>query len=707
MRKFLSLLWLSVCVSSFSQNKIEVISFKQSLSDISAQTNRRDDTKGVACALIKVQFPMRNVLFDGNIAGEVSFKTNEYWVYMPEKSTSIEVKAAECEPLTIDFNKYGISSVESKGTYELCILQKEKDASQLYNDGMVALAKNDIVNAYDKLQKAANAGYSPASYILGMMSITPYDKLDEDPNSQDSYQEAYNFYKKAAAGGYPKAQYALGALLLEYQEQSEEQSGELAKIKVDQNLLEKSKIWELIRNAADKGVVEAQYLMISDDMWCKENAEKGIAIAEFGMGLRYDKEEISGGYTFMLESIYELGSIELIQSEDYNTAFSWYQRAANHGLDIAQWRLGEMYAFGLGVEPNIESAIAWRTKAAEQGNYIFQFMMGNMYTYGRFADYFTSTYQEFNNSVDVPVDAYKADLWLRKLSYKELNNTQKDRIETNGACSNSIKDLISLFKDKKDYEKVIYWYQREIEDGLDYYCELGEMYFKGWGVAEDFVKARELFEKADEDNFRAKAYLGVIYRDGLGVESELMKAKDYLMTAASNKDAKGMYELALLLEKEGNSEEAKKLFGELKAGWAYNDIDGYYRNKASEAINGELNSTVNNNAVNKQTQPTAVVEKQPTFSEGNPAAWIALHMQYPPIAAENNIQGQVVVGFVIEENGTITNVHVLNGVDPLLDKEAVRVIKSMPKWNPGTQDGKPVRVKYSVPVNFGLSQSSK
>lgn len=82
--------------------------------------------------------------------------------------------------------------------------------------------------------------------------------------------------------------------------------------------------------------------------------------------------------------------------------------------------------------------------------------------------------------------------------------------------------------------------------------------------------------------YRAKAYLGVIYRDGLGVESDLMKAKELFADSADNNDAKGMYELALLFEKEGNSELASELFNELKGGWGNNDNDGYYKNKANE-----------------------------------------------------------------------------------------------------------------------------
>ncbi len=95
-----------------------------------------------------------------------------------------------------------------------------------------------------------------------------------------------------------------------------------------------------------------------------------------------------------------------------------------------------------------------------------------------------------------------------------------------------------------------------------------------------------------------------------------------------------------------------------------------------------------------------VVEQQPTFSEGNPAAWLSKHTVYPTEAVGSGIDGRVTVGFVVEKNGTISNVRVLRGVDPSLDKEAVRVVKSMPKWNPGMQNGEPVRVNYTVPVIF-------
>ncbi len=96
------------------------------------------------------------------------------------------------------------------------------------------------------------------------------------------------------------------------------------------------------------------------------------------------------------------------------------------------------------------------------------------------------------------------------------------------------------------------------------------------------------------------------------------------------------------------------------------------------------------------------VEQQASFP-GGPAAmnqWLAQNIRYPAEAKANNIQGRVTVQFVVELNGSISNVVVVRSVDPRLDKEAVRVVKSMPKWTPGMQDDRPVRSKFTLPVNF-------
>ncbi len=101
-----------------------------------------------------------------------------------------------------------------------------------------------------------------------------------------------------------------------------------------------------------------------------------------------------------------------------------------------------------------------------------------------------------------------------------------------------------------------------------------------------------------------------------------------------------------------------------------------------------------------------VVEQMPQFPGGQQALfkYLSENVKYPAIAKENRIQGRVICQFVVNKDGSITDVEVVrSGGDPSLDREAVRVIKSMPNWIPGRQKGKPIRVKYSVPVNFRLN----
>ena len=99
-----------------------------------------------------------------------------------------------------------------------------------------------------------------------------------------------------------------------------------------------------------------------------------------------------------------------------------------------------------------------------------------------------------------------------------------------------------------------------------------------------------------------------------------------------------------------------------------------------------------------------VVEQMPSFKGGDTALleWLSQNVQYPKVAEKNGIMGRVVCTFVVECDGSITEVEIVKSVDPSLDKEAVRVLRAMPRWNPGRLNGKPVRVKYSVPVTFRL-----
>ena len=141
----------------------------------------------------------------------------------------------------------------------------------------------------------------------------------------------------------------------------------------------------------------------------------------------------------------------------------------------------------------------------------------------------------------------------------------------------------------------------------------------------------------------------------------------------------------------------------------------------NEAQAGTIDITEGTNDLNKvqvkeqviaETKPVeeekvyniAMVEQKPEFVGGEAAMykWLSDHINYPAAAAEEGVSGRVVVEFEVSKTGSIEKVRIIRGRHPALDKEALRVVKSMPKWNPGRNNGQPVKVTYTLPVTFRL-----
>lgn len=117
----------------------------------------------------------------------------------------------------------------------------------------------------------------------------------------------------------------------------------------------------------------------------------------------------------------------------------------------------------------------------------------------------------------------------------------------------------------------------------------------------------------------------------------------------------------------------------------------------------------NNPTEDKQEKVFDVVEVMPQYPGGIPQMmkFISSNIKYPKDAIKKGMQGAVVVQFVVEPDGSVSNVHVVRSVFPSLDTEAVRMVKAMPKWSPGMQNGKPVRVRFNVPIRFSLNGNAK
>jgi protein TonB len=128
----------------------------------------------------------------------------------------------------------------------------------------------------------------------------------------------------------------------------------------------------------------------------------------------------------------------------------------------------------------------------------------------------------------------------------------------------------------------------------------------------------------------------------------------------------------------------------------------------SEDLGVDMNDygyEVGEESVEEEAIPFALVEQKPMFQGGDANAfskWVNQHLAYPDIAKENGIQGRVTLQFTVNTDGSVSGVKVVRGVDPSLDKEAVRVVSSSPKWTPGKQRDRPVKVTYTFPVIFQL-----
>jgi protein TonB len=116
-------------------------------------------------------------------------------------------------------------------------------------------------------------------------------------------------------------------------------------------------------------------------------------------------------------------------------------------------------------------------------------------------------------------------------------------------------------------------------------------------------------------------------------------------------------------------------------------------------------AVVEEEEVEEEAIPFQLVEQKPSFNGGDAnefSKWVNSRLVYPEIAKENGVQGRVTLQFTVEADGRVTNVKVLRGVDESLDKEAVRVVSSSPKWKPGKQRDRAVKVTYTFPVIFQL-----
>lgn len=144
---------------------------------------------------------------------------------------------------------------------------------------------------------------------------------------------------------------------------------------------------------------------------------------------------------------------------------------------------------------------------------------------------------------------------------------------------------------------------------------------------------------------------------------------------------------------------------EVKIDSDFNPFDTEFDESAAVDVYDYVESSAGEEEEVEEEQVIYFAEEMPSFQGGDLNKfrdYVQKNTKYPEAAAEMGIQGRVRVSFVVEKDGRVSNVKVISGVDPLLDREAVRVVQSSPRWEPGKQRGKPARVGYNIPVVFYL-----
>ncbi len=185
---------LLLCILEIHAQKLNVESFVVKTNDITARTQPRQDINGIECALLKVQIVGQGVSFSGNVMGDVEYKGNEYWVYMPNGSKRLKITHPDCLPLDITFGDFGVNKLTGKTTYVLTLTKKEPEVKVSY-DGY----NNDLSKR--KLTYEDVAGKSKRELeIMRNMIFARYGyrfKRDELAN----YFSKYSWYKPTTSDG--------------------------------------------------------------------------------------------------------------------------------------------------------------------------------------------------------------------------------------------------------------------------------------------------------------------------------------------------------------------------------------------------------------------------------------------------------------------------------------------------------------------------
>ena len=358
------------------------------------------------------------------------------------------------------------------------------------------------------------------------------------------------------------------------------------------------------------------------------------------------------------EKNYQKGN-EYLEAKKYDKAFAAYEKAANDGHAGAQYNLATFYIEGKQVPQDYNKAVELFEQAANQGLKDAQFNLAAMYHQG----------------AGVPKDEQKAEYWAKV--YKDVIKLEpkKEEVRPNFPFPMGNMGPVNAAVPSED----------EIYDVVDVSPKFpgGENALASW-----LMENLSYPEAAFDENIQGKVLVSfVIANDGSVVMPKIAKSVHPLL------DAEALRVLLSMPKWSPGMQKGKPVYARYTLPVTFKLTGENSEKKVEEDSSDDFYAEV-----------VETAEQIPSFPDGEEAlkGWLQQNLKYPHLAQANGIQGRVLIQFVINKDGSIVEPNIIRAVHPLLDAEAMRVILNMPKWNPGLVKGKPVRMRFTIPVTFRM-----
>ena len=795
MRKYLLLILLVFALLPLCAQELTVKSFAEKTNDLAASTYERKDGNGNSCALIKVQLATAGAQFSPNVVGNVEYKVNEYWVYLPTINKHLEVKHPSFLTKDVVFADYGVK-LEPKTTYSLVLAMPEGGSAQqvvtsqylLFNvkpeDAIVEVNGEVWTNTNGVSRKFVPFG--EYSYTVEANNYHTYSGTVKvnDPNNKSivdvNLKPAFGSIKIPSIGA------LAGAIV--YVDNKKVGSvpylGENIPSGVHHVRITKPMYKSLEQEVIVK---DGEVTEFSPELF-GNFATVTLSVGNDAKIFVNDELKGSGSWTGELEygdyNVKTENTGHRPQSKVYTISV-----VSNHQT-IALTPPTPIYgSVNIAVLPDESDVFLDGKKVGTTPLFLQQVLVGD-------------------HKLDVKKDGYQAmsdDISVREnttcnIENKELTKGQPPRtFSVNGVSFEMVlveagtftMGATSEMQNADDNEKPAH----EVTLTNDYYIGKTEVTQALWkavmsnnpsrSVGDNKPVERVSWNDCQQFLLKLNAATGKHFRLPTEAEWEFAArggnySHHYLYSGSNQLADVAWYDLNSngsthdvackqpnelgLYDLSGNVEEiCSDWYGCYSSHAQTNPTGadhggfrvtrgGFYINEEKNcrsssrhwcdlpygyvfvglrlALSKEGNEKSEENLKIQETSPHKidmpletisqsiyassnisednkvydVVEQMPSFV-GGLAAWsrfVASNLQYPTKARANGIQGRVVTTFIVEKDGTISNAKVVRSVEPSIDQEALRIVKSMPKWTPGKQNGKPVRVKYNMPVVFRL-----